>query len=429
MSGITHGGGKSVTRTTGRWFAGAATAVAVLILAATGSAAYGAPPPEGRIVVPPGAQVVKGQYIVALRQVAGASVESRATSMTRRHGGTVLRTYQAALHGFVLKATPTQARRVAADPAVALVEADTLVYPAETRPYPIWNLDRIDQRSSVLDDAYTFPDSGGAGVHAYVLDTGIRTSHIEFGGRASVGFDAIDDGWNGQDCSVSGHGTHVAGTIGGTTYGLAPNVSLVSVRVLSCAGPGTHSQVLAGIDWVTANARRPAVANMSLGGGFSPLQNQAVAQSVASGITYVVAAGNADSNACNYSPASEPTAVTVGASNSSDERARGWGGTDPGSNYGTCLDLFAPGENVRSASNVTDGASRSLRGTSMASPHVAGAAALLLAEDPTLTPAQVAQRITDASTTGTLRLASTDTSPNRLLYVGPELVSPPAADA
>jgi subtilisin family serine protease len=396
-----------------------ATAVVALPLAV--SAAAQAAPPDGPVYVPAGAEVVENQYIVALRKPAGASVGSLATSVAARHGGKVQRTYGSALDGFVVRASRAQARRIAADPAVARVEADTLVYPAETRPYPIWNLDRVDQRTSVLDDGYTFPDSAGAGVHVYVLDSGIRTSHQEFGGRATVGFDALDDGWNGQDCNVSGHGTHVAGTVGGATYGLAQNAELVSVRVLSCAGPGTQSQVIAGIDWVTAHAQKPAVANMSLGGGYSPVENQAVAASVAAGITYVVAAGNSDANACNYSPASEPSALTVGASNSADERARNWGGTDPGSNYGTCLDLFAPGENIKSASNVTDGAARSLRGTSMASPHVAGAAALLLAENPALTPAQVSQRIGAAATVGALRLATTDTSPNKLLYVGPEL--------
>jgi subtilisin family serine protease len=397
-----------------------AAVVATVPLAMHVTAAYGATP-SGRIVRPAGAEVVDGQYIVALRKPADKSVASLSESVVSRYGGQVVRTYQAALDGFVLKATEAQARKLAADPAVELVEADTLVYPAETRWYPIWNLDRIDQRTSVLDDEYTFPDSAGTGVHAYILDSGIRTSHREFGGRATVGFDVFDDGWNGQDCNVDGHGTHVAGTVGGATYGLAQNASLVSVRVLGCAGPGTTSGVIAGIDWVTASAQHPAVANMSLGGGFSTLENQAVARSVAAGITYVVSAGNSDANACNYSPASEPTAITVGASNSSDERARGWGGTDPGSNHGTCLDLFAPGENIRSAFNSTDGATRAHRGTSMASPHVAGAAALLLAEEPTLTPAQVAQRIVAASTAGTLRLAATDTSPNRLLYVGPEL--------
>ncbi|GIJ10584.1 S8 family peptidase [Micromonospora andamanensis] len=404
-----------------RWCGRVAAAMLVVAPLAAGGSGAAAAPPDGHIVVPHGAEVVEGQYIVALRPEAGRSPASLAGAVARRYGGTVVRTYEAALDGFVVRTTEERARRLAADPSVALVEADTLVYPAETRPYPIWSLDRIDQRTSVLNDEYIYPDSAGAGVHAYVLDTGIRTDHREFGGRASVGFDAIQDGWDGEDCSVNGHGTHVAGTVGGATYGLASNVSLVSVRVLSCAGPGTQSQVIAGVDWVTANAQHPAVANMSLGGGFSTLQNQAVSASVASGVTYVIAAGNKDANACNYSPASEPSAITVGASNSSDERARGWGGTDPGSNHGTCLDLFAPGENIRSASHATASASSSQRGTSMAAPHVAGAVALLLAEEPTLTPTQVAQRVIAASTVNTLRLASTDTSPNRLLYVGPEL--------
>jgi subtilisin family serine protease len=411
-----------VTKRLGRRVVTVAAAVALTVpVVASGAAAYGAAP-EGTIAVPAGAEVVKGQYIVALRKPAEKSVASLSASVASRYGGKVVRTYHTALDGFVLKATEAQARKLAADPSVARVEADALVYPTETRYYPAWNLDRVDQRTSVLNDEYTFPDSAGAGVHAYILDSGIRTSHHEFGGRATVGFDAYDDGWNGQDCNVDGHGTHVAGIVGGANYGMAQNVSLVSVRVLGCAGPGTNSTVIAGVDWVTANAQHPAVANMSLGGaGISQELDDAVAASVASGITYVAAAGNSETNACNYSPGRVPTAITVGASNSSDERAHGWGGVDSGSNLGPCLDLFAPGENVRSAFNGTDGATRSYRGTSMASPHVAGAAALLLAEEPTLTPAQVTQRIVNSATSGTLRLEATDTSPNRLLYVGPEL--------
>lgn len=406
---------------TGRLFAATAAAVVAAPLVVGGTASYGAAP-EGRIAVPAGAEVVAGQYIVSLREPADKSVASLSASVAGRYGGKVVRTYHTALDGFVLKATEAQARKLAADPSVTRVEADTVVYPTETRFYPVWNLDRVDQRTSVLNDEYTFPDSAGAGVHAYILDSGIRTSHDEFGGRATVGFDVYDDGWNGQDCNVDGHGTHVAGIVGGATYGMAQNVSLVSVRVLGCAGPGTTSGVIAGVDWVTQNAQRPAVANMSLGGAsISQQLDDAVTASVASGITYVVAAGNSETNACNYSPGRVPTAITVGASNSSDERARGWGGTDSGSNLGPCLDLFAPGENIRSAFNGTDRATRVQRGTSMASPHVAGAAALLLAEEPTLTPAQVTQRIVATATTGTLRLLSTDTSPNKLLYVGPEL--------
>ncbi|MEV6598725.1 S8 family peptidase [Actinoplanes sp. NPDC051346] len=404
-----------------RWAVALAALVAVTPLAMSeaghaarvGHAAR-AVPPDGPILVPAGAQVLKGHYIVQLKG-------SSATSLTTRYGGKAEHTYRKALHGFALAATEAQARRLAADPNVLRVEADTLVWPADTKPYPIWSLDRVDQRSSVLDDEYTYPASAGQGVTAYILDSGVRTAHEEFGGRASVGFDAYDDGWNGQDCNVQGHGTHVAGTVGGATYGVAPRANLVSVRVLSCAGPGPMSKILAGIDWVSQNAQRPAVANMSLGSTFSDLLNDAVAASSATGITYVVAAGNNDRDACNYSPASEPTAITVGASNGGDERARNWGGTEPGSNYGTCLDVFAPGENIRSASNVTDAASRVLRGTSMASPHVAGAAALVLAERPTATPAQVTQSLVGTATVGALKLANTDTSPNKLLYAGPDL--------
>ncbi|GAB2941683.1 hypothetical protein GCM10027280_32810 [Micromonospora polyrhachis] len=335
------------------------------------------------------------------------------------------RTYQRALNGFVLTATEAQARRLAADPQVERVEADSVVSGAETRYYPLWNLDRVDQRSSVLDDEFRYPDQAGAGVTAYIMDTGIRTSHSQFGGRATVGFDAIDDGWNGQDCNEQGHGTHVAGTVGGATYGMANQVNLVSVRVLACNNLGLTSQIIAGVDWITQNAQRPAVVNMSLGGGESPTMEIAVANSIASGITYVVAAGNKEQDACNFSPAGVPAAITVGASNPMAERATGWGGTDTGSNWGTCVDLFAPGESIRSAHNATDLASRVLRGTSMAAPHVAGAAALVLSVYPTATPAQVASILVGRATPDALRADTLRGSPNRLLYA-PEVIDPPA---
>ncbi|GAA2564293.1 hypothetical protein GCM10010435_40720 [Winogradskya consettensis] len=404
----------------GRWVVPLAAVAVAAPMAFGGPAA--AAPPQGPVAVPPGAEVVQGSYIVSLKTTTSLS----SSGLAAQYGGTVRHTYRKALNGFSVTATAAEARRLAADPRVARVEADTLVWPVGTRPYPLWNLDRVDQRTAVLDDEYTYPTTAGAGVTAYILDSGIRTTHREFGGRATVGFDAYNDGWNGQDCNTDGHGTHVAGTVGGATYGIAPAVSLVSVRVLSCEGPGPMSNILAGIDWVTQNARKPAVANMSLGSTISPVLNDAVTASIASGITYVVAGGNNDRDACNYSPASAPAAITVGASNGLDERARNWGGTDPGSNYGTCVDVFAPGENIRSASNVTDSASRVLRGTSMASPHVAGVAALVLGENPAATPAQVTQTVVGSATVGALKLASTDTSPNRLLYTGPDLYPAPA---
>lgn len=393
-------------------------AALALTLGSGAGTAAAATPAEGPVYAPPGAVLAEGRYIVALKPSAGPSARS-AAGVATRYGGAVLRTYQSALNGFALRATPEQARRLAADPRVARVEADAVVTGAAERYYPIWNLDLIDQRSWVLDDVYRYPDSAGAGVTAYIMDTGIRTSHSEFEGRASIGFDAVDDGWNGQDCNVDGHGTHVAGTVGGATYGVASQVSLVSVRVLGCDNRGLISEIIAGVDWVTQHGTHPAVVNMSLGGGRSTLMEQAISTSIAAGFTYVVAAGNDNANACDYSPAALPAAITVGASNSIGERATGWGGTQPGSNYGSCLDIFAPGQEIKSAHNATDRATRVLRGTSMAAPHVAGAAALLLAEQPDLTPDQVTNALIDSATQGALRADTLNGSPNRLLYVAP----------
>jgi subtilisin family serine protease len=387
-----------------------AAAVAVTLSGSAGVAA--AAPADGPVYVPAGAVLAAGRYIVTLK-----ADEPAIGLMATRYGGEVLRTYHKALNGFVLRAGEAQARRLAADPRVARVEADAVSYGADARYYPLWNLDLVDQRSSVLDDVYAYPDSAGAGVTAYVMDTGIRTSHSQFEGRASVGVDTVEDGWNGQDCNTDGHGTHVAGTVGGATYGIANRVTLVSVRVLGCNNLGLNSDIIAGVDWVTQHGVRPAVVNMSLGGTRSAAIDAAVSASIAAGFTYVVSAGNWNLNACDYSPAAVPEAITVGASNSIGERATGWGGVQSGSNYGTCLDLFAPGQEIRSAHNATDRATRVLRGTSMAAPHVAGAAALLLADQPELTPAQVSTALANSATLDALRPETLSGSPNRLLYV------------
>ncbi|WP_306839273.1 S8 family peptidase [Catenuloplanes nepalensis] len=398
---------------------------AALLVAATGGAAQAAPAATGPVFAPAGAEVVEGQYIVALKATVGtASVASAASSVAKAYGGTVRRTFARTMTGFVVTATEEQAARLAADPRVARVEADAIVRGADTQWYPIWNLDRVDQRSTVLDDAYSYPAQAGEGVTAYIMDTGVRTTHTQFGTRASVGFDAIGDGWNGQDCNEQGHGTHVAGTVGGTTYGLAPKAKLVSVRVLGCNNTGTVSQIIAGVEWITQNAVRPAVVNMSLGGGESLLEENAIAASINAGITYVVAAGNSDLDACAYSPAGLASAITVGAMNTIGERATGWGSPDPGSNYGTCLDLFAPGESIKSAHNATDRATRALRGTSMASPHVAGAVALILSVYPSATPAQITTLLINNSTPNALRADTLRSSPNRLLFT-PEIIPAP----
>jgi subtilisin family serine protease len=291
------------------------------------------------------------------------------------------------------------------DPNVAYVEADQTVGLVATQSPATWGLDRIDQRNLPLSNSYTY-NFDGTGVTAYIIDTGIRFAHNEFGGQATSGFDAIDGG-AADDCN--GHGTHVAGTVGGTTYGVAKNVNLVGVRVLNCQGSGTNSQVIAGIDWVTGNhaANAPAVANMSLGGGASTALDNAVRNSIADGVTYAIAAGNSNANACNSSPARVAEAITVGATTNTDARASF-------SNFGSCLDIFAPGQNITSAWYTSNTATNTISGTSMATPHVAGVAALAL-DETNGTPQQIRDRIVNSATPNVVGNPGTG-SPNRLLY-------------
>ncbi|HEV7588204.1 MAG TPA: S8 family peptidase, partial [Longimicrobium sp.] len=268
--------------------------------------------------------------------------------------------YSTALQGFAASLTEQQLAALRADPRVAYVEADQPMYATTTQTGATWGLDRIDQRNLPLSTTYSYT-ADGTGVNAYIIDTGIRFSHSQFGGRAVSGFDAVDGG-AADDCN--GHGTHVSGTVGGSTYGVAKNVHLVGVRVLDCAGSGTTAGVIAGVDWVTANHVSPAVANMSLGGGASTTLDNAVAASIASGVSYSVAAGNGNIfgiavNACNSSPSRVATAITVGATDAADKKAS-W------SNYGTCLDLFAPGVNITSSWYSNDTATNTISGTSMA---------------------------------------------------------------
>jgi subtilisin family serine protease len=308
--------------------------------------------------------------------------------------------------------TAAQARRMAADPAVAYVQPDVVHRATDTQANPpSYGLDRVDQRNRPLDNSYTYPRTA-ADVRAYIVDTGIRLSHGDFGGRATSGFDAVDGG-AADDCN--GHGTHVAGTVGGTSYGLAKSVQLVAVRVLDCQGRGTTAQVVAGIDWVTANAARPAVANMSLGGGADTALDNAVRNSIGSGISYAIAAGNGllgifPLDACTQSPARVAEALTVSATDAADRKAS-W------ANRGTCVDVFAPGIDITSAWATGDTATNTISGTSMAAPHVAGAAALYLSANPGATPAQVGSAIVDGATPGVVTSPGTG-SPNRLLYTG-----------
>ncbi|MEY2939345.1 MAG: hypothetical protein RIS58_332, partial [Actinomycetota bacterium] len=349
---------------------------------------------------------IRGQYIVTLRD----DVAPQAMADDEKDSGiNVLYVYTEALNGFAAELTEVDAERIAKDPRVESVEQDSVVVLQADQTSPPWGLDRIDQRLVPLNSRYSYNETG-SGVTAYVIDTGIRGDHVDFGGRVTSGYTAIRDSYGTTDCH--GHGTHVAGTIGGATWGVAKGVSLVAIRVLSCSGSGATSGVIAGIDWAVANhaAGTPAVANLSLGGSRNTAMNAAIARGVADGITMVVAAGNSNADACRYSPASEPTAITVGATGSTDIRASF-------SNYGTCVDLFAPGVSIVSAWRTSSTAIRSLSGTSMASPHVAGIAALHLQSDPDATPAELTTRIRNAATPDIVGNRGTG-SPNLMAFTG-----------
>ncbi|MFC5750785.1 S8 family peptidase [Actinomadura rugatobispora] len=300
---------------------------------------------------------VEGQYIVTLKkgESVGDTVSERGIRTTHRFGKV--------LNGFSAKMTSSQLERLRRTPGVASIEQDGVVQASATQTNPpSWGIDRIDQTNLPLSRSYTYTATG-AGVNAYIIDTGIATSHSDFGGRATNVYDAV--GGNGQDCN--GHGTHVAGTVGGTAYGVAKRVNLRGVRVLNCQGSGTNSGVIAGMNWVASNHVKPAVANMSLGGGYSSTVNSAANGLASSGVFLAVAAGNSNANACNYSPSSAANATTVAASTSSDAKASY-------SNYGSCVDLYAPGSSITSA--WLNGGVNTINGTSMASPHVAGVGAL-----------------------------------------------------
>ncbi|SFR10735.1 Peptidase inhibitor I9 [Lentzea waywayandensis] len=355
-----------------------------------------------------GAQAVEGSYIVVLKDGA----RTPASALASRYQGNVKHTYSAALNGFsVTGMSERQARRLAADPDVQFVERNTVATIQATQSNPVWGLDRIDQANLPLNQSYTYPNTA-SNVTAYVLDTGIRKTHSEFEGRASDGYDFIDNDAVAQDCQ--GHGTHVAGTVAGKTYGVAKKAKLVGVRVLDCNGSGAWDGIIRGIDWVTANGKKPAVVNMSLGGsGTNASLENAVKRSINAGITYVLAGGNSGQDACNFTPARTPEAITVGASDRADKRSIWTAGS---SNYGQCLDIWAPGSDIVSASHSNDTGTRSMGGTSMASPHVAGAAALYLSANPSATPAQVRNALVGAATPNKLTDIKTG-SPNLLLKV------------
>ncbi|MFE2646125.1 S8 family serine peptidase [Streptomyces nigra] len=403
-------------RTTRRRLALPSTAATAVLAAGLVTALPAAAAPEGRVQYAGAANAVADSYIVTLKADQARSGSKSARALVERYGAGIERTYRKALNGYEVEASEAEAERLAADPAVASVVQNRTFHVEATQPSPpSWGLDRIDQKNLPLNSSYTYPDSAGQGVTAYVIDTGVRITHSDFGGRASYGYDAIDNDNTAQD--GHGHGTHVAGTVAGSSYGVAKKAKIVGVRVLNNSGSGTTAQVVAGIDWVAQNAVKPAVANMSLGGGADSALDTAVRNAIASGVTFAVAAGNESTNASTRSPARVAEAITVGATTSTDARASY-------SNYGSSLDLFAPGSSITSAWNSGDSATNTISGTSMATPHVAGAAALHLADNPTATPAQVASALTAAATSGVVTSPGSG-SPNRLLYVGGGTTTPP----
>ncbi|UGY91049.1 S8 family peptidase [Streptomyces gobiensis] len=395
--------------------AAAATAVYVTVPSAQASVPdvgriLGTSPDVGRILGADSPDAIAGSYIVTLKSGSeGVPARSEAgKDLARKYGGKIHQTYGTVLNGYALRLDVDQARQLAADPKVVSVAQDTKVSISGTQSTPpSWGLDRIDQPDLPLDKSYTYPDSAGSGVTAYVIDTGVRTSHQDFGGRATSGYDFVDNDRIAQD--GHGHGTHVAATVAGSSYGVAKGANVVGVRVLDDGGSGTTAQVIAGIDWVAKNARKPAVANMSLGGVLNTQLDEAVRNAIATGVTFTLAAGNDGLLADLTSPARVDEAVTVGATEANDSRAYF-------SNWGSKLDLFAPGVSITSAWNKSDTATKSLSGTSMAAPHVAGAAALHLASNPSASPAQVSQALVNQSSSGKVGLAGIG-SPNRLLQV------------
>ncbi len=381
-------------------------AVAVAVSASAALAqANPANPPATHVFAP--SRSIEGRYIVVFKDSV-SDPAAEAANIMRGLNGRVHHTYTSALKGFSATLPDAALQAIRNNPLVDYVEQDQTVSlntGGTFQNQATWGLDRIDQADRPLDSLYHF-NSTGSGVNAFIIDTGIRSDHGEFTGRLKPGHNVIADTNGTNDCN--GHGTHVAGTVGGSTWGVVKAVSLIPVRVLDCKGSGTWSGVIAGIDWVAGSSLRPAVANMSLGGGKSTAVNAAVAGAVSQGVTMVVAAGNSNADACSYSPASEPSAITVGASTSSDARASY-------SNYGSCLDIFAPGNSITSAWNTSTTATDTISGTSMAAPHVTGVAALALAANMSASPAAVASFLTTNATSNKISSIGTG-SPNLLAY-------------
>ncbi|KIE85813.1 serine protease [Acinetobacter pittii] len=356
--------------------------------------------------------IIKNQYIVILNKDVGSSNEF-AQGIAKQHGGRVLQTYDAVLKGFAIYlpdvAGTAFVEAMKKNPKVVSVENDTIMkIDATTQSNPDWGLDRIDQKNLPLDSAYSYSQTG-SGTTAYIVDTGILSTHQQFSGRVLSGYTAISDGNGTSDCH--GHGTHVAGTVGGSTYGVAKNVSLVPIRILGCDGSGASSNVIAGLDWILKNGKKPAVVNMSLGGEANASLDSAVENLFNNGYVMVVAAGNSNTDACSSSPARVSKAITVAATDSTDARASY-------SNYGSCVDIFAPGSQINSSWIGSNTATKVLNGTSMATPHVAGVVAEMLQSTPTATPQTISTNLLNQASNNVVKNPSG--SPNRLLYKSPQ---------
>ncbi|GGS27781.1 S8 family peptidase [Deinococcus knuensis] len=364
-------------------------------------------------------EAIPGEYIVVFSDGAASSLSTQSAGGLigslglDPQGVTIQHLYSQTIQGFAGKLSAQNLATLQADPRVKYIEQNARMQMTATQSGATWGLDRIDQTSLPLNGTYTY-DTTASGVRAYIIDTGINTAHTSFGGRAVWGTNTTGDG-NNSDCQ--GHGTHVAGTVGSATWGVAKGAQLIAVKVLDCSGSGTNAGVIAGVNWAVSNkGTSKAVANMSLGGGFSQAVNDAVNSAAAQNLVMVVAAGNENQNACNVSPASAASAITVGSTTSTDARSSF-------SNYGSCVDIFAPGSSITSTWIGSTTATNTISGTSMASPHVAGAAALSLAGGSTGT-SSVTSDLLGRATTGKVTGAGTG-SPNRLLYTGSGAVTPP----